>query len=228
MKSKGTICMLITPKVIRDFDSPDEDVAEFFDYHRKLFDGAEEVIVVFGVGNSDQMLEYRGKDFWGDNVNWARHIWDDSVHPYERYVFSERTLNYSQIFHIVSAFKEHDGKWGFRMKVYDFFDQAKEFTETDFKTQRHPECYLEGPKLSGIDIRSRLKADDYVYAAYPEGIPEGTLTGDFVIDQVSCYLYDLGFDGVLLLNQVGTRGRRFLEKSPGYSPEEADAIRGGV
>ena len=222
--------MLITPKVIRDFNNPDEDVAGFFDYYRELFDGAEEVIVVFGVGNSDQMLEYRGKDFWDDNVNWARYIWDDSVHPYERYAFSEQTLNYHQIYHIVSAFKEHDGKRGFRVKVYDFFDQAKEFTETDFKTQRHPECYIEyvenqeGPKLSGIDIRSRLKADDYVYAAYPEGIPEGTLTADFIVDQIDRYLFDLGFDGVLLLNQVGTRGRWFLEKSPGYSPEEAEAI----
>ena len=91
MKSKGTICPLITPKIIRDFNNPAEDVAGFFDYHRELFDGAEEVIVVFGVGNSDQMLEYRGKDFWDDNVNWARYIWDDSVQPYERYIFSEQS-----------------------------------------------------------------------------------------------------------------------------------------
>jgi hypothetical protein len=110
------------------------------------------------------------------------------------------------------------------VKVYDFFDQAKEFTETDFKTRRHPECYLQGPKLTGIDIRSRLKADDGVYAAYPAGIPEGTLSADFIIYQTERYLSDLGFDGVLLLNQVGTRGRWFLEKSPGYSPEEAEAI----
>ena len=228
MKSKGTICMLMTPKIIRDFNNPDEDVGVFFDYHRELFDGAEEVVVVIGVGNSDQMLEYRGKKFWDDKVNWARYIWDDSVHPYQRYVFSDQTLNYHQISHIASAFKKYDGKQGFRVKVYDFFDQAKEFTYTDFKTERHPECYieyLEAHKLSGIDIRSRLKADDYVYAAYPKGIPQGTLTADFIVNQIAQYLSDLELDGVLLLNQVGTRGRWFLEKSPGYSPVEAEAIR---
>ena len=219
--------MLMTPKIIRDFDNPNEDIVLFFDYHRELFDGADEVIVVIGVGNSDQMLEYRGKDFWDDDVNWARYVWDDSVHPYERYVFSEQILNYHQIFHIASVFKEYDGKRGFRVRVYDFFDQAKEFTETSFKTQRHPECYieyLETHKLSGIDIRSCLKADDHIYAAYPKGIPQGTLTADFIVDQIDRYLSDLELDGVLLLNQVGTRGRWFLEKSPGYSPEEAEAI----
>jgi hypothetical protein len=76
-----------------------------------------------------------------------------------------------------------------------------------------------------FDIRGHLQADDAIYASAPDGITEGSLCGEFLVDQVSQYIHDLGFDGILYSNQLGTRGRWIAGDGPGYSVDEAAAIQ---
>lgn len=68
-----TVVLFATPKIISDFSSPAADVARFLDHYLPLTSRAAETIVIFAVGNSEHILEYRGRDFWDDEVEWARH-----------------------------------------------------------------------------------------------------------------------------------------------------------
>ena len=210
-----SVVLLVTPKMFPDFDNPDVAVAQFFERYKPLTSRAAQTIVIFAVGNSDQMLEYRGVEYWGDHVDWARTT--------DRFIMSERTLDYNQIERIVSAFRTGAASTGIQLKVYDQIDSGAEFTVTnDFKYVRHWECTTN--KWVMVDVGAHLRADDFSYATAPTGIAEGTLCGDFLVDQVSQYLNDLGFDGILYGNQLGTLGHWDPYNGPGYSVEAAAAI----
>ena len=210
-----SVVLLVTPKMLPDFDNPEVAVAQFFEHYKPLTSHAAETIVIFAVGNSDHMLNYRGAEYWSDAIEWARTT--DFV------VVSERTLDYYQIERIVSAFRNGATSAGIKLKVYDMIDSAGEFTISNiFKYVTHPECAAN--KWGMFDIRGLLRADNFAYASAPKGIAEGTLCGEFLVNQVSQYLQDLGFDGILYGNQLGTRGRWDPHDGPGYSVEEAAAI----
>ena len=153
---------------------------------------------------------------WNDKVDWAR---TTNFVP-----VSQQVLDYDQIAAVVRAFKSIAATAGVRLKVYDQIDSGGEFTLTNtFKYSLHPECTQ---NIGGMfDIRGHLEPDDLVYASAPNGIPQGTLCGEFLADQVSQYMDDLGFDGILYGNQLGTRGRWFAGDGPGYSIEEANDIK---
>ncbi len=207
-----SIVLLVTPKMLPDFAKPEVAVAQFFEHYEPLTSRAAETIVIFAVGNSDQILNYRGVEYWRDNVEWARTT--DFI------PVSDRVLDYYQIDGIVRAFKSGATK----VKVYDQIDSGGEFTVTNnFKYVLHPECTIN--KWGMFDVRGRLQSDESVYASAPNGIAEGTLCGEFLADQVSRYIHDLGFDGILYGNQLGTRGRWHAGDGPGYSVAESAAIQ---
>jgi hypothetical protein len=211
-----SIVLLVTPKMLPDFAKPEVAVAQFFEHYKSLTSRAAETIVIFAVGNSDQILNYRGVEYWRDSVEWAR---TTDLIP-----VSERVLDYYQIDGIVRAFKSRATSAGIKLKVYDQIDSGGEFTITNnFKYVLHPECAAN--KWGMFDVRGRLQADELVYASAPNSIAEGTLCGEFLADQVSQYIHDFGFDGILYGNQLGTRGRWFAGDGPGYSVEEAAAIQ---
>ena len=87
----------------------------------------------------------------------------------------------------------------------------------------HPECF--SLEWESYDIRGRLKADSLAYASTPNGIAEGMLCGNFLAQQVGRYVADLGCDEILYGNQLGTRGKWLPADGPGWSEEEAAAIR---
>jgi hypothetical protein len=210
-----SIVLLVTPKLLPDFGSPDAAVAQFFERYKPLTSRAAETIVIFAVGNSDHILNYRGVGYWSDSVEWAR---TTNFIP-----VSTRTLDYNQIDGIVRAFRSGGVAAELNVKVYDQIESGGEFTITNnFKYVLHPECTPN--KWGMFDIRGVLRADELVYATAPDGIAEGALCGEFLADQVSAYVYDLGFDGILYGNQLGTRGRWFAGDGPGYSADEANAI----
>jgi hypothetical protein len=74
-------------------------------------------------------------------------------------------------------------------------------------------------------VGASMNEDDHEYASAPNGIEAGTLCGHFLADQAALYLRDLGFDGILYGNQLGTRGHWLPQNGPGYSVRESDAIR---
>ena len=211
-----TVVLFATPKILSDFTDPEADVAQFLDRYEPLISRASETIVIFAVGNSEHILEYRGKDYWDDGVEWARHTGF-------RNPVSNRTLNYHQIVRIVDAMKSRAASAGTELKIFDQIDQGREFAYTDWKDNRHPEC-LDRDYEDTYDIRARLTRDHFTYASAPDGIEEGTLCGHFLADQVAHYVHDLGFDGILYGNQLGTRGHWVADFGPGYSVDEATAI----
>lgn len=183
-----SIVLLVTPKIFPDFAQPDLGVNQLLEHYKPLTSKATETIVIFAVGNSDHILSYRGNEYWNDNVDWAR---TTNFIP-----ISEQVLDYHHIAAIVRAFKSSAASAGIQLKVYDQIDSGGEFTLTNtFKYALHPECTAN--KWGMFDIRGRLQADELVYASAPRGITEGSLCGEFLADQVSRYMGDLGFDGIL-------------------------------
>lgn len=209
-----TVILFATPKFIRDFSSPDADVARFLDHYAPLTTQASATIVVFGVANSDQILMYRGTGYWDDPVDWARYT---DFKP----VFFQ-TLNYRQIAGIAQAFKRAAAARGLNLSILDQIDSGNEFAVNYFKEGRHRECFPSN--YNSFDIRGRLTADNGIFATQPSGIPAGLTCGQFLADQTARYVNDLGFDGILYGNQLGTRGRWVASDGPGYSPDEAVAI----
>ena len=213
--SAPIVVLLVTPKMIADFANPDSSVAKFFANYNSLTSKASQTIVIFAVGNGDHMLVYRGPSFLEDTVTWAR--FTDGI------AVSNRILTYLQVESIVSSFKTHAAALGISLKVYDHMDSGNEFSENTFRYGRHAECM--DSTWASYDIRGSLHADRFSYATAPTGIAAGTLCGTFLADQVSAYLHDLGFDGVLYGNQLGTRGRWLPTNGPGYTDAEALAIQ---
>jgi hypothetical protein len=210
-----SIVLLVTPKMLPDFDKPDSAIAQFFDNYKALTSRASEVIVIFAVGNSDHILEYRGSAHWSDRIEWARTT--------DMIPVSDRVLDYDQLFRIVNAFRSSASAAGINLKVYDQIDSSGEFTiSNNFKYQVHQECTVNRWQM--FDVRARLQADKNSYATRPTGIPDGITCGEFLADQVSQYMRDVDFDGILYGNQLGTRGRWFPGDGPGYSAEEAAGI----
>ena len=212
-----SMVLLVTPKMIHDFNQPDGDIAEFFRHYSPLTSKAAETVVIFAVGNSDHILSYRGMGHWNDSIDWARTT--DFI------PVSDATLDYYQLEKIVRAFRTAAAAMKIEIKVFDHIDSGSEFTlRNDFKYVRHPECTAN--QWGMFDIRGSLERDDVGYATAPEGIAKGTTCGDFLAAQTAAYVHDLGFDGIMFDNQLGTRGRWHDGDGPGYSDAEALAIDG--
>jgi hypothetical protein len=210
------VVLMVTPKMIPDFDHSDPAVAQFFEHYGSLTSRAGEVIVIFAVGNSDHILQYPGPAGWATNLDWARTT--------DFKIVSERLLSYNHIHDIIRAFRTAGAAAGIKLKVYDQIDSGGEFTPANnFKYVVHPECT--NNKWFMYDIRGRLHADNRSYATAPTGVADGKLCGEFLADQTAAYMRDLGFDGILFGNQLGTRGRWLPDDGPGYSADEAGAIR---
>jgi hypothetical protein len=100
---------------------------------------------------------------------------------------------------VVTILKE-EGKKAFpeaTIRVGETFDIGPEFALSDFKYNRHTEICTQTSgvdKLGFIDVTSVLKCDDRPYAAYPDGIPDGTLFSSFFGKQAQCFLSDMEFD----------------------------------
>lgn len=210
-----TVVLFATPKFIADFEHPDSDVTRFLLHYAPLSRPASETIVIFAVGNSQHILTYRGPEHWSDNVEWARFTGSIEV--------STRPLSYRQIDVVVKAFRRTADSLGLRLKVFDQVDSGNEFVREYFKLSDHTECFSQ--QFQSYDIRGLLRSDTIGYAAAPSGIADGMDCGTFLVDQVARYVHDLGFDGILYGNQLGTRGRWLPGDGPGYSDAEASAIR---
>jgi hypothetical protein len=209
-----TVVLFATPKFISDFSSPDADIERFLDHYAPLTTPASQTIVIFAVANSDQILLYRGADAWDDQVDWARYT---NFTP----VFY-RPITYRQIAGIVQAFKRAAVARGLTLSVLDQIDSGNEFAQNLFKEGLHRECFPSD--FSSYDIRAPLAPDKGVFATERTGIPAGLSCGHFLADQTARYVDDLGFDGILYGNQLGTRGRWLASNGPGYSAGEAAAI----
>jgi hypothetical protein len=220
--------VIVTPKFLRDLTTPRPAIKEFFTYYTTHLP-FRTYRVVFAVGNSDHILGYPGRDGWNTPVPWARYT-EDSLQPRRpgqqlpRVAISQQTLTYRQIAGIVRVFRDEARRAGVRLTILDQLDKNGEFTEIPFKLTTHPEIFSKVWRTAGLLIAAPLAADPGPYAAYPSGIPGRTHSGTFIAKQTAAYVRDLGFDGIFLSNQVGTRGHWDPRRAPGYSPKEAREI----
>jgi hypothetical protein len=235
---RSPIMAKITPKVIADFDNPRPSLERFVDYYRPLLDSAGTWVWIWATGNADHVLAYPGPAGHGRNVSWARYSnyqaefaksgkqgWCslDNFCAGPFWVIREDALSYAQIREAIAILRDVCAERGCRdVRVLEYFDPGPEFCESEFKYDRHPEVLTGWTRA--IDVRARLQADRHTYARYPQGIPEGLPVRDFCAAQAAAYCDGMGFDGVYLGNQFGTREWWDPKKANGYSDAEAGEI----
>lgn len=98
--------------------------------------------------------------------------------------------------------------WPPELKIYDF--------DSDWY-ERHPELYAPPASFIGMpDLHPQklLKADQYPYAAFPDGIPDGTYFPDFFGMQWGHFARTIGFDAIHLRD--GFTGPMIYSRSGPY------------
>jgi hypothetical protein len=116
-------------------------------------------------------------------------------------------MTYGILKSIIDCLKE-EGKRAFPhavIRVGETFDIGPEFAISDFKYNRHTEISSGSilDKFGFVDATALLHSDSRFYAAYPNGIPEGTPFGTFLGKQAECFFRDMGFDYLWLSNGLG-------------------------
>ncbi|WP_309400535.1 hypothetical protein [Cerasicoccus maritimus] len=94
---------------------------------------------------------------------------------------------------------------GKKIYVGETFDIGPEFAKSRFKYEWHTEILGDGPvfKDEFISCEAELNGDDRAYAAYPNGIPDGTRFGVFLGKQATAFFEAMGFDFLWLSNGFG-------------------------
>ena len=216
-----------------------------------LLKEASEVGVMLWTGDGSEILEYRGN--LSDEIEWARYIggantkmdWNRNVDPdgiglhtrcYD-YIDNPPTYTYGDLKDIISILKEVGTRvTGKPVFVGATFDPGPEFARSDFKYNRHNEI-CEGASMgqkSMVCCYYTLNEDDVPYAAYPNGIPQGTPFGTFLGKQSELFLSNLGFDYLWLSNGFGFGvetwgvsgalfdGKRFYPEKIDYTKEKIE------
>lgn len=193
--------------------------SEVFKQWYPLIKNRKVVSIMLWIGDGSEILDYAGN--LDDEFEWAyfigtannkMHSNEDhiarSLHEKKRlYIKNPPRMTYGILKRIVEIFKEEGKKVcpDSEIRVGETFDIGPEFAISDFKYKRHTEI-SSGTKLDTfgfVDATAELNADDRCYAAYPNGIPEGTLFGTFLGKQSQVFLTDMGFDYIWLSNGLG-------------------------
>ncbi len=189
-----------------------------FKQWQSLLQHADTVSVMLWTSDGSEILDYSGD--LNQELEWAKYIGNPNApHPinsgprsltlHDRaytYIEEPPVFSYGDLKFIVQTIKEEGRKaTGKPIRVGATFDPGPEFAISTFKYKRHPEICMAntmGTK-SFVVCYATLNADDHHYAAYPDGIPQGTLFGTFLGKQSTAFLGDLGFDYLWLSNGFG-------------------------
>lgn len=181
--------------------------------HRKT------VSVMLWAADGSEILDYAGnldEPFeWGCYLGTANRPLlgedeeaDVSLHLRRQYYMPDPPVMTYGILKTVVAILKEEGKracpWA-TIRVGETFDIGPEFAVSDFKYKRHPEV-CSGSTLDSfgfVDATALLHGDTRAYAAYPDGIPEGTPFATFFGRQTDIFLRDMGFDYLWLSNGLG-------------------------
>lgn len=216
----GRVCLEVSLKPF-GLDMTDEGIErtcrELFDGWRELIGHASEVAVLIWTSDGSEILEYTGD--LESTFDWARYIgignpqkelppWDpegDELHSRPvLYMDNPPEMRYSDLKRIITIIKRVGREMlNLSVEVGETFDPGPEFAYSDFKFHRHPE--LNKGRILGMWIHcaGQLNGDQYRYAAYPNGIPDGTYFGRFLGEQFMALKKDVGFDFLWLSNGFG-------------------------
>ena len=194
--------------------------AKIFEQWRPLLKGRKTISVMLWVGDGSEILDYSGN--MDDEFEWCRFVGtanlsypqideppETSLHKRKHdYIENAPKMTYGILRRIVECIKA-EGKRTYNdaiIRVGETFDIGPEFAISDFKYNRHTECLgkvSNVDKYGFIDATSVLHEDHRYYAAYPDGIPEGTPFATFLGKQSDIFLRDMGFDYLWLSNGLG-------------------------
>ncbi|MBQ7387561.1 MAG: hypothetical protein IJW03_05305, partial [Clostridia bacterium] len=195
-------------------------VSGIFEQWRPLLKSRKTISIMLWVGDGSELLDYAGE--LDDEFEWCRFIGTANLPlltdgeplettPHKRkqhYIENAPKMTYRILKEIISVIKD-EGARRFpeaQIRVGETFDIGPEFAISDFKYKRHREICLGASAVDGcgfVDSTAALRADTRRYAAYPDGIPEGTQFGTFLGKQSSIFLKDMGFDYLWLSNGLG-------------------------
>ncbi|RED54409.1 hypothetical protein [Cohnella lupini] len=182
---------------------------------------ADSCSMLLWVADGSEILTWDGN--WEREIEWGRYIGFANEDKFGHEPNDPRiakvyrpdacAITYADLRFIVGAFKRIAAEnFGIRMEVGATFDAGPEFAYSDFKYKLHPE--INHAELGGKEIAlkadynvictwSNLCEDRNAYAAYPEGIPEGTPFGEYLGRQCASFLPELGFDYIWFSNGFG-------------------------
>jgi len=185
-----------------------------------LLTAADGVSVLLWIADGSEILEYTGR--LDDTFEWA--YWCGCANPIPAPAgWSERqrrnTHCFPQKYRPDAAPRSYD--WlrrliatlrrvgteitGQPIRIGATFDNGPEFAISPFKFRKHREI-AQGHTIyphSFVVCTAELHADQQAYAAYPDGIPEGTSLGEFLGRQFRAFKADLGYDYIWLSNGMG-------------------------
>ena len=191
------------------------------DNWRRLIEDADQTDVLLWIGDGDEVFNFTGRmdePFrWNDTIGFnnlkygaypeSRHYQTWYARPY---VAKPPKVTCGDLKRIVAALRETAREmFGIDIRVGTTIDAGPEFVESEFKFERHPELLKGGPdsefpkSMAFLCCYARMTGDDYPYAGFPDGLPDGTHFGTFLGRQLRLFTEAVGIDYVWLSNGFG-------------------------
>ena len=221
MYRKVTLEVSLKPFQQTDSAYIQQVVEKIYDQWHPLIKGRQVISIMLWTADGSELLDYAGD--LQDEFEWCKFIGGASnplateedmkagtyIH-HRRYLYIDNppVMTYAILRQIIATFKA-EGKRRYpdaTIRVGETLDIGPEFAISDFKYNRHLEVTTKKAQCDGkgfLDCSQNLKGDNHPYAAYPEGIPDGTPFGTFLGKQAQIFLTDMGFDFLWLSNGVG-------------------------
>ncbi|MDR1279473.1 MAG: hypothetical protein LBK99_01455 [Opitutaceae bacterium] len=207
--------------------------AEAFRQWDHLARHASAISILFWASDGSEILDYTGD--LDAEMEWARYVGNSNPHldsipadPEKKSLHSRawlyrpdaRPITYRRLSAIARAWREAaaaaPATKGKPFRVGLAFDPGGEFAPSDFKYKRHREICLSDTmgKASFVCCYGILNSDTRRYAAFPEGIPQGTSIGAFLGRQFRLLAADIGLDYLWLSNGFGFGMETWLTIGP--------------
>ncbi|WPJ97139.1 hypothetical protein SH580_05385 [Coraliomargarita algicola] len=212
---------------------------------KPLTDVADRISVLLWISDGSEILEFTGDlqqtfewAYWCGCANPVPPRGDESArervnthHFPKKYREDAAPRSYAWLKDLIATIKQVGADMtDCDIRVGATFDNGPEFARSDFKFNRHREI-AQGNTLypgSFVTCNSTLHADTRAYAAFPDGIPEGTSLGAYLGAQFRALAEAVGYDYIWLSNGMGfgmetwgIKGALFDKQN--FRPEEADA-----
>lgn len=219
-----TLEMSLKPFKRTDSEYIENVCRTFFTQWAPLLKKADTVSVMLWAADGSEILDYAGdkeQSFeWSyrignancpeapDAKNWRTNSKKIHLHAVN-YLYMENPpiMTYGILANIIKTIKSVGKELigDKKITVGATFDPGPEFAKSSFKYQRHNEICLGNDmgKATMVCCYGVLNGDSYKYAAYPDGIPDGTKFGTFLGKQAEIFLADMGYDYIWLSNGLG-------------------------
>ncbi|MDR6551844.1 hypothetical protein [Paenibacillus qinlingensis] len=217
---RATLEMSLKPFKSLEQAAIDDVCTEALRQWQPLIGMAESASLLLWVSDGSEILTWNGQvedEFeWGRYIGFANeemfsHVKDkNDPHVARLYIDNPVRFTYGDLRKVVDSFKRIAlDQFNVQLEVGVPFDAGPEFAYSDFKYKDHPEINRAELGGSFVSLKadytvvcswSKLKADTNAYAAYPDGIPEGTPFGEFLGRQCASFLPALGFDYIWFSN----------------------------